>query len=104
MKSVVIIGRGQWKESTQNCAISTFQTTTDFLNKAAARGITILTSESFATDPRQQVRNIQVSAESFAPVLRQKGIFNQVQNVSLEITDKKPGIFYTASELSSKTN
>ncbi|CAH1774696.1 unnamed protein product, partial [Owenia fusiformis] len=34
-------------------------TTTDFVNKASQHGIQILASESFANDPRQQVRNLK---------------------------------------------
>jgi len=36
------------------------QTTTDFLERATERGVKVLTSESFTSDPRQQVRNLKV--------------------------------------------
>ena len=36
------------------------QTTSDFLEGAAERGIKVLTTESFTRDPRQQVRNLKV--------------------------------------------
>ena len=41
--------------------INNFQTTTNFLKAATEHDIEVLTSESFAGDPKQQVQNLKVS-------------------------------------------
>ena len=45
-----------------------FQTTEKFLDEASARGVDVLTSESFSGDPRQQVQNLKVREGNVAPL------------------------------------